>query len=198
MKRWERGRKAHSVREVRRTFRMALWLAGISAAPFILLLLNAEAILRFAGQNPHVAERTGHFMHILVFALIPSRATTAVTVSLRSAGSAMLKPIAWPSDHTPTARRTTLFAASAVRIDIIEPAIAVDTHVFRVAHRLKMSDGKTPDQVEADLMRVTPTAYLVEAHHWLILHGRYTCLARRPLCEKCLINDLCRWPEKTI
>lgn len=73
----------------------------------------------------------------------------------------------------------------------IEPAIAVDTHVFRVAHRLKFSSGKTPDQVEADLMAITPPAYLVKAHHWLILHGRYTCLARRPKCEVCPIGDLC-------
>ena len=73
----------------------------------------------------------------------------------------------------------------------VEAAIAVDTHVFRVAHRLKMSAGKTPDQVEADLMAVTPKPYLVNAHHWLILHGRYTCLARRPKCEACVIGDLC-------
>jgi endonuclease-3 len=73
----------------------------------------------------------------------------------------------------------------------VEAAIAVDTHVFRVAHRLKMSDGKTPDQVEADLMAITPKPYLVKAHHWLILHGRYTCLARRPKCEACVIADLC-------
>jgi endonuclease-3 len=73
----------------------------------------------------------------------------------------------------------------------IEPAIAVDTHVFRVAHRLKLSNGKTPDQVERDLMAVTPTPYLTRAHHWLILHGRYVCVARRPKCEQCLIADLC-------
>src|SRR5580698_4121027 len=73
----------------------------------------------------------------------------------------------------------------------IEPAIAVDTHVFRVAHRLKFSKGKTPDQVEADLMAITPQPYLTRAHHWLILHGRYTCLARRPHCAACLIADLC-------
>ena len=73
----------------------------------------------------------------------------------------------------------------------IEPAIAVDTHVFRVAHRLKFSDGKAPDQVEADLMVVVPKDYLIKAHHWLILHGRYTCLARRPKCEICPIADLC-------
>jgi len=73
----------------------------------------------------------------------------------------------------------------------IEPAIAVDTHVFRVAHRLDFSRGKTPDQVEADLMAITPQPYLTRAHHWLILHGRYTCTARRPKCEDCPIGDLC-------
>ena len=73
----------------------------------------------------------------------------------------------------------------------IEPAIAVDTHVFRVAHRLKLSAGKTPDQVEADLMNIVPAAYRTSAHHWLILHGRYTCVARRPKCEECPVSDLC-------
>jgi endonuclease III len=78
----------------------------------------------------------------------------------------------------------------------IEPAIAVDTHVFRVAHRLKLSAGKTPDLVEADLMAVVPEPYLTRAHHWLILHGRYICVARRPKCEDCTISDLC--PSKGV
>jgi endonuclease-3 len=73
----------------------------------------------------------------------------------------------------------------------VEPAIAVDTHVFRVAHRLNLSQGKSPDQVEADLMAITPERFLTRAHHWLILHGRYTCVARRPRCEICPIADLC-------
>ncbi len=73
----------------------------------------------------------------------------------------------------------------------IEPAIAVDTHVFRVSHRLGLSSGKTPDQVEADLMAIVPEPYLTRAHHWLILHGRYTCVARRPKCEDCVVADLC-------
>ena len=73
----------------------------------------------------------------------------------------------------------------------IEPAIAVDTHVFRVAHRLKLASGKTPDAVEAELMAIVPPPYLTRAHHWLILHGRYICIARRPKCEACLIADLC-------
>jgi endonuclease III len=73
----------------------------------------------------------------------------------------------------------------------IEPAIAVDTHVFRVSHRLGLSTGKVPDKVEADLMAIVPEPYLTRAHHWLILHGRYTCVARRPKCEICPVADLC-------
>jgi endonuclease-3 len=73
----------------------------------------------------------------------------------------------------------------------VEPAIAVDTHVFRVAHRLKLSAGKTPDKVEADLMALTPQPFLTRAHHWLILHGRYTCLARKPKCGDCAVAAYC-------
>jgi endonuclease-3 len=73
----------------------------------------------------------------------------------------------------------------------IEPAIAVDTHVFRVAHRLKLSAGKTPEEVEHDLMAVVPKDGLTRAHHWLILHGRYVCVARKPKCGECVVADLC-------
>jgi len=73
----------------------------------------------------------------------------------------------------------------------VEPAIAVDTHVFRVSHRLKLSQAQTPDGVERDLMAITPQPYRTRAHHWLILHGRYTCIARRPKCSACLVADLC-------
>jgi endonuclease-3 len=73
----------------------------------------------------------------------------------------------------------------------IEPAIAVDTHVFRVSHRLKLSAGKTPDKVEQDLMAIVPEPYLTRAHHWLILHGRYVCVARKPKCLECRVADLC-------
>src|SRR3712207_4188354 len=72
-----------------------------------------------------------------------------------------------------------------------EAAIAVDTHVFRVSHRLKLSEAPTPDAVEAELMARVPERYLTRAHHWLILHGRYTCVARRPKCEACPVADLC-------
>ena len=73
----------------------------------------------------------------------------------------------------------------------VEPAIAVDTHVFRVAHRLGLSKGKTPDEVERDLMAIVPDAGKTRAHHWLILHGRYVCVARKPKCAECVVADLC-------
>jgi endonuclease-3 len=73
----------------------------------------------------------------------------------------------------------------------VEPAIAVDTHVFRVSHRLGLASGKTPDQVEAQLMAMVPGPLQTRAHHWLILHGRYVCVARRPKCEDCVVGDLC-------
>ena len=73
----------------------------------------------------------------------------------------------------------------------IEAAIAVDTHVFRVSHRLGLANAATPDKVEAQLFRVVPEAYLPKAHHWLILHGRYVCTARKPNCAGCVISDLC-------
>ena len=79
-----------------------------------------------------------------------------------------------------------------------EHTLAVDTHVFRVANRTGLAPGKTPLEVELALEKVIPAEFMLHAHHWLILHGRYTCLARKPRCEVCLINDLCHWPEKTV
>jgi endonuclease III len=79
-----------------------------------------------------------------------------------------------------------------------EHTMAVDTHVFRVGNRTGLAPGNTPLKVELGLEKVIPPEFMLHAHHWLILHGRYTCLARKPRCEVCLINDLCRWPEKTV
>ena len=79
-----------------------------------------------------------------------------------------------------------------------EPTLAVDTHVFRVANRLGIAPGKTPREVEDGLMKVVPAKYLPHAHHWLILHGRYTCKARAPDCPRCPVNELCPWKEKTV
>ena len=79
-----------------------------------------------------------------------------------------------------------------------EPTIAVDTHIFRVGNRTGMAVGKNPFEVEEKLVAVVPDEFKRHAHHWLILHGRYTCVARRPLCERCVISDLCKWPGKTV
>ncbi|HZL41522.1 MAG TPA: endonuclease III [Pseudolabrys sp.] len=79
-----------------------------------------------------------------------------------------------------------------------EPTIAVDTHIFRVGNRTGLAPGKNPFEVEQKLEQVVPAHYKLHAHHWLILHGRYTCLARKPLCEKCIIADLCQWLGKTV
>jgi endonuclease-3 len=78
-----------------------------------------------------------------------------------------------------------------------EPTIAVDTHIFRVGNRTGMAPGKDPFEVEQKLEAAVPAQYKRHAHHWLILHGRYTCVARKPLCDRCIIADLCQWPEKT-
>lgn len=77
-----------------------------------------------------------------------------------------------------------------------QPVMAVDTHIFRVANRTKIAPGKDVREVEDKLMRFIPKEFLMDAHHWLILHGRYTCKALKPQCSKCLINDLCEYPAK--
>lgn len=78
------------------------------------------------------------------------------------------------------------------------PVIAIDTHIFRVGNRTNIAPGKTPLEVEQNLMRVTPREFLRDAHHWLVLHGRYVCKARKPECGKCLIADLCEYAEKSL
>ncbi|SEQ47775.1 DNA-(apurinic or apyrimidinic site) lyase /endonuclease III [Rosenbergiella nectarea] len=77
------------------------------------------------------------------------------------------------------------------------PTIAVDTHIFRVANRTNFAPGKNVDQVEQHLLKVVPAEFKVNCHHWFILHGRYTCIARKPRCGACLIEDLCEYREKT-
>ena len=79
-----------------------------------------------------------------------------------------------------------------------QPTIAVDTHIFRVANRIGLAKGTTPLAVEKQLLKVIPPEFLHDAHHWLILHGRYTCIARKPHCPTCLIRDLCEYKDKTV
>lgn len=78
-----------------------------------------------------------------------------------------------------------------------QPTMAVDTHIFRIGNRLGLAPGKTPDEVEQGLLAIVPGDYLRHAHHWLILHGRYVCKARRPECSACVIADICKSAEKT-
>jgi endonuclease-3 len=78
-----------------------------------------------------------------------------------------------------------------------QPTMAVDTHIFRVANRTRLAPGKTPLEVEKKLVRYIPEPFMQDAHHWLILHGRYTCIARRPRCGSCVIEDLCEYREKS-
>lgn len=77
------------------------------------------------------------------------------------------------------------------------PTIAVDTHIFRVANRTRFAPGKNVDEVEQRLLKVVPAEFKVDCHHWFILHGRYTCIARKPRCGSCLIEDLCEFTDKT-
>lgn len=78
-----------------------------------------------------------------------------------------------------------------------EPTIAVDTHIFRVSNRTNIAPGKNVDEVEQKLLKVVPAEFRHDAHHWLILHGRYTCIARKPQCWNCIIADLCEYKDKT-
>jgi len=78
-----------------------------------------------------------------------------------------------------------------------EPTIAVDTHIFRVSNRTGLAKGKTPLEVERKLLKAVPREFLQNAHHWLILHGRYTCKARKPSCPECIVRDLCSYRKKT-
>ena len=77
-----------------------------------------------------------------------------------------------------------------------EPTIAVDTHIFRVSNRTGLAPGKDVRTVEDKLVKLVPAEFAPDAHHWLILHGRYTCKARKPDCARCIVHDLCRWPDK--
>ncbi len=79
-----------------------------------------------------------------------------------------------------------------------QPTMAVDTHIFRVSNRMQMAPGKNVDQVEQALLKRVPDEFMLHAHSWLILHGRYTCTARKPKCEECIVSDLCTAKEKTI
>lgn len=97
--------------------------------------------------------------------------------------------------HLPGVGRKT--ANVVLNIAFGQPTMAVDTHIFRVSNRTSLAPGKTPESVEQKLMERVPKKFMLHAHHWLILHGRYTCKARKPDCTKCAVNDLCNFSGKT-
>lgn len=106
-----------------------------------------------------------------------------------------------PADHAALVQLAGVGRKTAnvvLNIAFGQATIAVDTHIFRVANRTGLAPGKNPDAVEAKLVKFTPEEFRRNAHHWLILHGRYVCLARKPLCPRCLIADLCEFRHKTV
>ncbi len=133
---------------------------------------------------------------IRTIGLFRTKAKNVIALSgkLIAEHNGMVPPIREELEKLPGVGRKT--ANVVLNIAFGEETIAVDTHIFRVGNRTGIAPGKNPLEVETALESRVPPAYRRHAHHWLILHGRYICKAQRPLCEKCPINDLCRWPEK--
>ena len=106
-----------------------------------------------------------------------------------------------PADHDALVRLPGVGRKTAnvvMNVAFGHPTIAVDTHIFRVANRTGLAPGRTPEEVERKLVKFTPEEFRHDAHHWLILHGRYICQARKPLCPQCVIVDLCEYRHKTV
>jgi endonuclease-3 len=105
-----------------------------------------------------------------------------------------------PADHAALVRLPGVGRKTAnvvLNVAFGQPTIAVDTHIFRVANRTGLAPGKTPEEVERKLVKFTPQEFVHDAHHWLILHGRYVCIARKPRCPQCVIAELCEYRHKT-
>ncbi|HEY1541478.1 MAG TPA: endonuclease III [Xanthobacteraceae bacterium] len=136
--------------------------------------------------------------YIKTIGLFRTKAKNVIALSekLIAEHAGMVPPLREALEALPGVGRKT--ANVVLNIAFGQPTIAVDTHIFRVGNRTGIAPGKNPLEVETNLERVVPDAYKLHAHHWLILHGRYICVARKPRCADCLIKDLCRWPEKTV
>ena len=135
--------------------------------------------------------------HIKTIGLFNSKARNVIALSeilIRDHGGEVPRDRAALEALPGVGRKT---ANVVLNVAFGEPTIAVDTHIFRVGNRTGLAPGKTPDHVERRLLEIVPDRYRRHAHHWLILHGRYVCKARRPACPACRINDLCRFPDKT-
>ena len=164
---------------------------------------------RFAQANPNpTTELEYRTPYQLLVAVILSAQATDKSVNLatrelfKTAGTPQKMARLGEAGLAPYISRIGLYKSKAknvVRLNTVfgEPTIAVDTHVFRLANRSGLAPGKDVREVEEKLLKAVPAEYRHNAHHWLILHGRYVCKALRPDCPHCLINDLCEWPEKT-
>jgi endonuclease-3 len=136
--------------------------------------------------------------HIRTIGLYRNKAKNVVALSriLEEQHGGIVPPARAVLESLPGVGKKT--ASVVMNVAFGEPTIAVDTHVFRVSNRIPLFIGKTPDEIQLGLEARIPTEYLLHAHHWLILHGRYVCKARSPDCPTCLIADLCRFPDKTV
>jgi endonuclease-3 len=136
--------------------------------------------------------------YIRTIGLFRTKAKNVVALSriLRDEHGGVVPPARAVLEALPGVGRKT--ASVVLNVAFGEPTIAVDTHVFRVSHRIPMVIAKTPDAVQLGLEARIPLRFLAHAHHWFILHGRYVCKARTPDCPRCLISDLCRYPAKTL
>ena len=135
--------------------------------------------------------------HIKTIGLVNSKAKNVIGLSemlLRDHGGEVPADRAALEKLPGVGRKT---ANVVLNVAFGEPTIAVDTHIFRVGNRTGLAKGKTPDAVEARLLKVVPAHYKLHAHHWLILHGRYVCKARKPNCPVCIVSDLCSYKDKT-
>ena len=139
----------------------------------------------------------GLIEHIKTIGLYRGKAKnviTAATILVEKHGGQVPKDRAALEELPGVGRKT---ANVVLNVAFGEPTIAVDTHIFRVSNRTGLAPGKDVLEVEFALEKIVPPHYKSHAHHWLILHGRYTCIARKPLCPTCVVRDLCRFKEKT-
>jgi endonuclease-3 len=140
---------------------------------------------------------TGLKRHIKTIGLFNTKAKNVIALSkllIEKHGSEVPRNREMLEELPGVGRKT---ANVVLNIAFGEHTLAVDTHVFRVSNRLKLAPGKTPREVEDKLMKIVPKKYMDHAHHWLILFGRYVCLARNPKCPVCVLNDLCPFKDKT-
>jgi endonuclease-3 len=165
--------------------------AGVNkATPALFAAANTPATMLALGE-----ERVREYIKSIGLYRTKAKNVIALSQKLVDEHGGVVPPSREALEALPGVGRKT--ANVVLNVAFGEPTIAVDTHIFRVGNRTGLAPGKTPLEVEMNLEKVVPDHFKRHAHHWLILHGRYTCVARRPLCDRCIINDLCRWPKKT-